>query len=96
MKFCIHIDIDMLKPIVKRHLGLVEVLPRIKFWNSEILLLNRLEYFDKILQTHWKWQDLAQGIAKWHLSSVKAWYWQDLAQEIANWHFSVVEALPSS
>ena len=35
-------------------------------------LLNRLEYFDKILQTIWLWKDLAQGIAKWHLSSVEA------------------------
>ena len=31
-----------------------------------------MEYFDNILQTHWYWQDLAQGIAKWHLSSVEA------------------------
>ena len=40
--------------------------------NSEIHLLNRLEYFDKVLQTYWYWQDLAQGIAEWHLSSVEA------------------------
>ena len=33
---------------------------------------DRLEYFDKILQTRWYWQDLAQGIAKWHLSLVEA------------------------
>ena len=33
---------------------------------------NCLEYFDKILQTIWCWKDLAQGIAKWHLSSVEA------------------------
>ena len=39
---------------------------------SETLLLNRLEYFDKILQTIWCWKDLAQGIAKWHLSSIEA------------------------
>ena len=39
---------------------------------SEIYLLNRLEYFDKILQIHWYWKDLAQGIAKWHLSSAEA------------------------
>ena len=31
-----------------------------------------LPYFDKILQTIWCWKDLAQGIAKWHLSSVEA------------------------
>ena len=29
-------------------------------------------YFDKILQTRWYWQDLAKGIARWHLSSVEA------------------------
>ena len=45
----------------------VQILKTVKF-----LLLNRLEYFDKILQTHWYWQDLAQGIGKWHLSSVEA------------------------
>ena len=39
---------------------------------SENQLLNRLEYVDKILQTIWCWKDLAQGIAKWHLSSVEA------------------------
>ena len=39
---------------------------------NENYLLNRLEYFDKILQTIWCWKDLAQGIAKWHLSSVEA------------------------
>ena len=25
-----------------------------------------------MLQAHWYWQDLAQGIAKWHLSSIEA------------------------
>ena len=39
---------------------------------SKIKLLNHLEYFDKILQTHWYWQDLAKGIAKRYLSSVEA------------------------
>ena len=39
---------------------------------SETYLLNRLEYFDKILQTIWCWRDLAKGFAKWHLSSVEA------------------------
>ena len=29
-------------------------------------------YLDKILQTIWCWKDLAQRIAKWHLSSVEA------------------------
>ena len=36
------------------------------------ILLNYLEYFDKLLHKHWHWQDLAQETAKWHLSSVKA------------------------
>ena len=27
---------------------------------------NRSEYFDKILQTHWYWQNLTQRIAYWH------------------------------
>ena len=40
----------------------VQILKTVKF----------MEYFDKILQTHWYWQDLAQGIAKRHLSSVEA------------------------
>ena len=35
-------------------------------------LLNRVEYFDKLLRKHWYWQDLAQRIAKWHFSSVEA------------------------
>ena len=36
------------------------------------LLLNHEGYFDKILPPHWYWQDLAQGIAKCHFSSVEA------------------------
>ena len=39
---------------------------------SENYLLNRLEYFDKILQTIWCWKDLAKGITKWQLLSVEA------------------------
>ena len=39
---------------------------------SETKPLNRLECFDKILQTIWSWKDLAQGIAKWLLSSAEA------------------------
>ena len=35
-------------------------------------LLNWVEYFDKVLRKHWFWQDLAQEIAKWHFSLVKA------------------------
>ena len=34
--------------------------------------LNLLEQFDKILNTHYYWQDLDKGIAKCHLSSVEA------------------------
>ena len=55
---------DIAHEIVKWHLRLVEVSKKVK-------LLNRLEYFDKLLQTIWCWKDLAQGIAKWHLSSVE-------------------------
>ena len=36
------------------------------------LLLNYLEYFDKILHTHWYWRHLVPEIAKWHLSLVEA------------------------
>ena len=43
----------------------------LKKWKQPYLL-NWVEYFDKILQTHWYWQDLAQEIAKWHLSAVEA------------------------
>ena len=35
-------------------------------------LLNRLEYFDKILHTHWYWQDVAQEIVKCHLGLAEA------------------------
>ena len=31
-----------------------------------------LEYFDKLLHTHWYWQHLTQEIAKLNLSSVQA------------------------
>ena len=34
--------------------------------------LNRLEYFDKILHTHWYWQDVAQEIVKCHLGLAEA------------------------
>ena len=36
------------------------------------LLLNRLEYFDKILDTHWYWQDEAQEIVKCYLGLAEA------------------------
>ena len=35
-------------------------------------LLNWMDYFDKLLHKHWYGQDLAQEIAKWYFSSVKA------------------------
>ena len=35
-------------------------------------LLNWVEYFDKLLRKHLYWYDLAQTIAKWHFSLVKA------------------------
>ena len=51
----------------------VQILKKIYNWSY---LKNCLPYFDDILLTHllthWYWQDLAQGIAKWHLSSVDA------------------------
>ena len=52
--------------IVKWHLGLVEVLPRFKFWKkwNWPYPLNLLVYFDKILHTHYYWHDLDRGIAK--------------------------------
>ena len=40
-------------------------------WNLPYLL-NLLEYFDKILHSHYYWQDLDRGIAKCHLSSLKS------------------------
>ena len=46
--------------IVKWHLGLVEVLPRFKFWKQWNLTLKHIDI------------DIAQGIAKWDLSSVEA------------------------
>ena len=48
------------------HLGLVEVLPRFKFWNkwNWPYLMNLLLYFDKIVHTHYYWHDLDRGIAK--------------------------------
>ena len=40
-------------------------------WKWPYLLIC-VEYFDKLLRKHWFWQDLAQEIAKWHFSLVKA------------------------
>ena len=34
-------------------------------------LLNRVEYFDRLLRKHWYWQDLAQEIAKCNFSSIE-------------------------
>ena len=42
-----------------------------KKWNWSYLL-NLLAYFDKIVHTHYSWQDLDRGIAKSHLSLVEA------------------------
>ena len=50
--------------------GFAEVQIR-KKWNWPYLL-NRLEYFDKILHTHWCWQTLAEGIAECNFSVVGA------------------------
>ena len=45
----------------------VQILKKVKL-NS---FTNRLDHFDKILQTIRRWKDLAQVSAKWHLSSVE-------------------------
>ena len=66
---------------LSNELELVEVLPRFKFWKkwNWPYLLNLMVYFDKSLHTHYYWHDLdrgianlAQEIAKCHLTSVKA------------------------
>ena len=36
------------------------------------LELSGVEYYDEILQARWYWQDVARGLAKWHLSAVEA------------------------
>ena len=54
---------------IGRGFAAVQILKKKKNENES---LNRLEYFDKVLQTIWCWKDLAQGITKWHLSSVEA------------------------
>ena len=58
--------------------GFTEVQILKKMWNWPYPL-NLLVYFDKILHTHYYWHDLdrglpnlAQAIAKWHLTSVEA------------------------
>ena len=56
---------DVAHEIVKWHLGLIEVLPRFKFWKKWNLTVKPFGIF-------WCWKDLAEGIAKWHLSSVEA------------------------
>ena len=72
---------DVAHEVVKWHFGLIEVLPRFKFWKKWNLTLKPFGILN-ILQCCWK--DLAQGIAKWHLSSVevlpsakflKKWKW---------------------
>ena len=61
---------------ISRGFAEVQILKKMK--------INRLEYFDKILQTIWCWKDLAQGIAKWHFiigrgfverQILKKWKW---------------------
>ena len=58
---------DVANEIVRWHLGLVEVLPRFKFWKKKWncpYYLNLLVYFDKILHTNYYWHVLDRGIAK--------------------------------
>ena len=71
-------------------------------------LVNHLEYFNKRSHSHWYWQELAQEIAKWYLSSVEElpsskfqkvkWpyflNWVEYCNEILHTHSSV-EFLPS-
>ena len=49
-------------------------------------LLNWVEYYDKILHTHWYWQDVAQEIVKCHLGLVEVLprfnFWKEL-----NWPY---------
>ena len=40
-------------------------------WKMSITV-NRLEYFDKILHTHWYWQDVAQEIVECHFGLAEA------------------------
>ena len=56
---------DVTSEIVKWHLGLVEVLPRFKFWKkwNWPYLLNRSVCYDKILHTHYYWHALDRWIA---------------------------------
>ena len=62
---------------------------------SETEPLNRLEYFDKILQTIWCWKDLAQGFEKCNLSSVEAlssakfWKSEDGAISWTEWNILI-------
>ena len=67
---------DVAQEIIKCHLGLVEALPRLKFWKKKQWnwpdLLRLFEYFDKIMHKHYYWRELDRGIAKCHLSSVEA------------------------
>ena len=51
------------------------------------LSLEPLEYVDKLLHTHYYWQDLDTGISKCHLSSVEA---------MPRSKFWIVEAMPKS
>ena len=43
----------------------------LKKWKRPYLL-KWVEYFDKLLRKHWYWQDVAQGIVKYHLGLAEA------------------------
>ena len=49
----------------------VKILSPTCSWKISITL-NRLEYLDKILHTHWYWQDVAQEIVKCHSGLAEA------------------------
>ena len=48
-----------------RHLTVCEVVCPRTVCEKCPKLLNHLEYFNKILHTHWYWQGISQEIAKW-------------------------------
>ena len=49
----------------------VKILSPTCWWKMSITL-NRLEYFNKILHTHWNWQDVAQEIVNCYLGLAEA------------------------
>ena len=64
LSFCRGSNSEKSETIEKWHLSSVEALPSAN-------LLNWVEYFDRLLRTHWYYQDLAQEIVKCHFSSVE-------------------------